>query len=128
MGRVSRSTVVGIVFAMVLGTSACASGGSGVRQRHSWNVITFEELDGLDAADCYELIQTLRPAWLRPRARRGMPRVVLNGVPLRRDVQPLHGMLINGVQEVRFLSALDATTRFGAGYLNGAILITTGPR
>ena len=128
MGPVSRSTVVGVVFAIVVSTSACAGGGGGDRQRRSWNVITFTELDGLDAVDCYEAIQRLRPAWLRTRTRRGMPRVVLDGVPLRRDVHALQGMPINGVQEVRFLSALDATTRFGTGYVNGAIVVTTGAR
>ena len=128
MGPVSRSVVVGLVFVMVLSASACASGGGGDRQRRSWSVITFQELDGLDAVDCYEAIQRLRPWWIRTGPRRGMPRVVLNGVPLRADVHPLRGMLINGVREIRFLSALDATTRFGTGYVSGAILVTTGVR
>ncbi len=120
--------VMGIVFAMALGASACASGGGGGRQLRLWNVITFEELDGLDVANCHEAIQRLRPAWLRTRPRRGMPGVVLNGVPLRADFHALGGIQINGVQEIRFLSALDATTRFGRGYMNGAILVTTGVR
>ncbi len=129
MGLRIRSVVVGIVFATMLGESACASGGGqGGRQRRLWNVITFEELDGLDVADCHEAIQRLRPAWLRPRARRGMPEVVLDGVPLRADIHALVGIQLNGVREIRFLSALDATTRFGRGYLNGAILVTTGVR
>ncbi len=128
MGPVSRSTVVGVVFAIVVSTSACASGGGSGRQRISWNVITFEELDGLDSADCYEMIARLRPAWFHTRSRSGMPGVVLNGVPLADGVHALRGMMISGVQEVRFLSALDATTRFGRGYLNGAVLVTTGTR
>ena len=129
MRLLSRSVVLGMLFTMVLGALACASGGvQGGRQRRSWNVITFEELDGLDVADCHEAIQRLRPAWLRPRARRGMPEVVLDGVPLRADIHALVGIQLNGVQEIRFLSALDATTRFGRGYVNGAILVTTGVR
>ena len=57
-----------------------------------------------------------------------MPEVVLDGVPLRADIHALVGIQLNGVQEIRFLSALDATTRFGRGYVNGAILVTTGVR
>ena len=124
----SRSVVVGILLAMVVGALACASGGGGGGHRYSRNVITFEELDGLGAVDCYEAIQRLRPAWLHPRARRGMPVVVLNGVPLRGQAHALHGMQLKGVHEIRLLSALDATTRFGTGYVNGAILVATAVR
>ena len=129
MGGLSRSRAAGIVFAVVLCSSGCASGGSGGgARRHFRNVIMFEELNDLDAVDSYEAIQRLRPSWLRTRTGRGMPRVVLNGVPLGGDVHTLRGMLIRGVEEIRFLSALEATTRFGTGYVNGAILVTTGVR
>ena len=57
----SRGAIVGTVFALVLGVSACASSGSGGfgdgSGRRWARVITLEELDGLDAVDCYEAIQ-----------------------------------------------------------------------
>jgi hypothetical protein len=38
----------------------------------------------------------------------------------------LRSVSVANVEEIRFLDARDATTRFGTGYVSGAILITTG--
>ncbi len=120
--------VVGVWFAVVLGASACASTGSRGEKRRLQNAITFAELDGQDAVDCYHLIQRLRPRWLRARGG-GTPEVFIDGAQLLGGVHALRGMPFGGgVEEIRFLSALDATTKFGTGYVNGAILITTGVR
>ena len=117
-----------IGFAVVLGAAACASGGGRGEKRRLQNLITFAELDGLDVVDCYHAIQRLRPRWLRTR-RGGMPGVFIDGARLIGGVHALQGMPVSGgIEEIRFLSALDATTRFGTGYVNGAILITTGVR
>ena len=47
----------------------------------------------------------------------------MNGVPLQ-DVDWLDDIDVSEIREMRFFSGPDASTRFGTGYVNGAILIT----
>ena len=52
------------------------------------------------------------------------PQIFLDGVQVG-DVESLRSLRTDGVQELRFLSARDATTRFGTGYMAGVIEIIT---
>jgi hypothetical protein len=54
---------------------------------------------------------------------RNPPGVIVDGIPQPFEV--MESMSPTEVLYMEFLSALDATTRFGTGYVNGAILITT---
>jgi len=113
--------------ALMLVLSACASGGGGGSDgspRRQANVITAEELSGVAQLDCLQAIQRLRPDWLRTRTS-AFPAIFVDGrESLSSDV--LQSVPVANVQEIRFLAARDATTRFGTGYISGAILITTG--
>jgi hypothetical protein len=119
-----------LAMALVLAVSACASGGGsgdGAKKRGSRNHITFEEIDNLDVVDCYQAVQRLRPTWLVTRTG-AFPAVFNNGTQQPGGINALRGIPINDVEEIRFLSARDATTRFGTGYLSGAILVKTRNR
>jgi hypothetical protein len=104
------------------------SGGGGPRT----DLITRAELDELPTYDARQAIQQLRPSWLRPRTStirggagvRHTAAVFLDGMP-RGGLDALDGMDIREIEEIRFISASDATTRYGTGYPGGIIEVST---
>jgi hypothetical protein len=109
--------------------SACASTGS--PERASLDVVTRAEMDGVHAADAYALLQRLRPQFLRSRGAVSMrnssdsyPIVYLNNVR-HGGVMSLRDIVADDIQEIRFISAADATTRWGTGHGSGVILVLT---
>ena len=112
--------------------AACAtSSGSDQEVRRNRNLITNEELATLPALSAYEAVQRLRPAWLQSRgpmsggaATRSYPHVMMDGMQMG-DINTLRDLRTDNVQELRFISARDATTRFGTGYMAGIIEIIT---
>ena len=107
------------------------------------NQITGELLRAADAEGLtvYQLVERHRPRWLR--ASRGFPslggaasgnqggnqlatpvRVVLDGVPYG-EIDDLRRLNVTEVEDLEYISASDATTRFGTGYMSGAILVRT---
>lgn len=52
------------------------------------------------------------------------PKVIVDGMP-RGEIDQLHTISVFEIQEIRFLSSGDATTRFGTGYVAGAIEVIT---
>ncbi len=100
--------------------------------RGSANVITEAEVLAANVNNAYEAIQRLRPTMLRGRGSasssdqsgsQGLV-VYVDGSPLG-GVQALGNISALNVREIRYLSASDATTRFGTGHPVGAILVTT---
>jgi outer membrane cobalamin receptor len=99
-------------------------------------LITQEEIDKSTAADAYDLIQKLRPAWFTRRgvgsgqattdAVGGMDdgvRVVAYVDGIR--WADLSTLTVERIKEVRYLNASDATTKYGTGHTAGAIEVTT---
>lgn len=126
-----RHRIAPILLPFVLVLGACypgrASSGSGA----SPDLIGNWELQELADYNALDAIRRLRPAWLRAGTRPAIavgqtssyPRVHLNGVPLG-SINELEEIDARDVREMRFLNGPDASTRFGTGYVNGAILIT----
>lgn len=133
-----RLLSVPIIVLALAAASACASSGArgSSGPRYSQNVITAEELATVDVADAYQAVERLRPQFLVP-ARRptdmGATRsgaggtagivVFLENTRLG-GVSSLSQVPKNEIQEIRFLSASEATQRFGTGTPDGAIVIT----
>jgi hypothetical protein len=98
----------------------------------SLDVITLEEIQSLpDAQDAYEVVRRLRPTFLQVRrnegaglSRVGALRVYVNNAE-RGDVSTLRTIPVNGLLEIRRVSARDAMTRFGTDQ-NGVLLVTVG--
>ncbi len=120
-------------FALLLALLAagCVSGNPPQRQTGSSpNLITEEDLSGFAGISAYEAIERLRGQWLRGRSGtfsaegRNYPIVFIDGRHWG-DVQTLHQIDISQVGAIRFLSASDATTRFGTGYPAGIIEVMT---
>lgn len=115
-----------LLLATAVGLSGCASGGGGggsTVRRGSQNRIVQDELETVTQLDVYSAIQRLRPTWLRTRSG-GDPMAHLDGNILG-SARGLQAIRVADVQEIQFLNAADATTRFGTNYTNGVILVTT---
>ncbi|MEO8193854.1 MAG: hypothetical protein ABI681_08375 [Gemmatimonadales bacterium] len=106
-------------------------------QEHPLSSRTVLALDEIQAAKApgwtaYELIAELRPQFLRSRGAmslRNNARPVFAVVYVDNlsygGLQSLKTLSAGPIQRIEYLSAVDATTRFGTDHAGGAILITT---
>lgn len=124
----SRQIVSVVLLAALAG---CAAGGGGARSLQSRNVITAAEVEAINVSTAYEAIQQLRPHFLQSRGQAsiqdptaGTPVVYVNGVRYG-SPDALNGIRAMDVAEIRFLSASDATTRYGTGHVGGVIEVRT---
>jgi hypothetical protein len=106
--------------------SACASSGGSARTPRDRDRISPEELQLQPSGDAYEAVRRLRPQWLRSRSvsigNQAFPRVFVD----ERDFGPLRSLRdigVETVEEMRFMSPADATTRYGTGYPGGIIFV-----
>ncbi len=112
--------------AFTIALIGCASGGGSTdgAPRRSSNRIIESELANLESQDAYTAIQRLRPQWLRSRSG-AAPVVIIDGTRQQIGLSVLRTIRTSELQELRFLSSSDATTRYGTGFDGGAILLTT---
>jgi hypothetical protein len=117
------------VLLLVLAAAACASTGT-TTSRNS-DVITADEIQTASVSTAYEAVQRLRPTFLRGRGQSSisnpgsdLPVVYVNGLRSG-GVDQLHTIPAQDVQTIRFISASDATTRYGTGHTGGVIEVTT---
>ena len=131
----------GLVLALVL--SACASSagtsvgdGSQTVAAETGNsrLIVRAQLAELPGETALRAIERYNRRWLR--AQRGASfspsgepvlnyaRVVVDGIS-RRELDDLRGISTESIENMRFLSAADATTKYGTGYMGGVIEVTT---
>ncbi|MGD8321053.1 MAG: hypothetical protein PVJ02_11370 [Gemmatimonadota bacterium] len=112
------------VLALALGASGCASGGGGSGPRGSSTRIVESELQSMQQLSVYDAIGRLRPNWLRGRGG-ATPVVMVDGNRQAGGMDVLRSLPVVDIQELRYMSAADATTRYGTGFDGGAILVTT---
>jgi len=115
----------------------CASSGVAKTSKNQ-NVITSEEVAQTSATNAYELIQHLRPNYLRTRgAVHGSPSadgtnhleavdivVYLNETKFG-GTEQLRQIAFSDIREVHYYSASEATTKWGTGHSVGAIQVLT---
>lgn len=120
----SSNTVV-LAMALALGLAGCASaGGSAGRvEGATANRIVRAELEPLGQITPLQAIDRLRPRWLQGRGG-DTPNLHINGSRMN-NVQDLNSYQLSDIEQMEFMSANDATTRFGTGYTGGVILVTT---
>ncbi len=114
-----------VVIAGACASSGGSSGGSD-RPRRDRNLITtadIAELSGMSNA--LQVVRQLRPAWLRPRGRTGIPTVYRNNSRWGENPGALQNISIENVREMRFLSTTDANIRWGTSVSGPVILVTT---
>jgi hypothetical protein len=119
---------------------ATATAGAGrpeaPRPRPNRNLITAEEIAEHPSRDLYELVRSLRPAWLREEVATTSnighdspfvsARLVVMHDGLRiGDLEELGRIPIETVGEVRYLDGRDAVARYGGEFGRGAIVVTS---
>ena len=97
------------------------------------NLITYEEIKATKTPGwtAWDLIAQTRPNFLRTRGATSLRDttpvravVYVDGV-LYGKIESLRNLNVEEIREIEFISAGDATTRFGTDHLGGAILIRT---
>lgn len=118
----------------VLSTGCASSGQQSSGSARSRDLITVEELMEVPHSTVYEAVRALRPRWLQARSSATLrsrepqtARVYIDG-QLRGGLSEMWNLLPSEVGEIRFMSASDATTRFGTNHIGGAIVIMTRRR
>lgn len=110
--------------------SACATtGGANQGTRRNSSVISAEEIAAANVATALDLVEELRPGWLRTRGQISILlsapiRVYVDGAP-HATVAGLRQINAAAVERMQRLSATEATQRFGTDHANGAILVFT---
>jgi hypothetical protein len=115
-----------VLIAALLAACVSATAAHGPR-RDVRNVLAADEIELSHAGTLHEAIQLLRPQFLFSRGRTSLrtpnnqlPVVIVNSVP-QASFESLRAISARDVQYVRFLTAPEATTRFGTGYMGGVI-------
>jgi hypothetical protein len=116
------------------GAGTDASTATSAPRRGGQNLITNDEIQRTTASNAFDLVQKLRPQWLRSKSMSVQPAatagagntaaiVFLNDVRYG-ELESLRQLDITSLRQLQFLSATEATTRWGTGYPGGAILVT----
>jgi hypothetical protein len=129
MVRLFRTRHLLIPALLVLALGGCAGGtttaGSPGGVRRASNRVDAAELATVSELDVHSAITRLRPAWLRAGVQGALPGVIIDGSPQTDGPEALRAFRASDVLALEYMTASDATTRFGTGYVGGAILVTT---
>lgn len=127
-GWPGRGWAAAIVVLLLL-SGLVASCGKGGGRRGAADVIVSEEIRRSAGLTAYDVVQQLRPHFLRVRVTRTArtaapiePVVYVDGLRMG-GLDQLRSIRAGDVEEIRYLGAADATTRYGTGHVGGAILI-----
>ncbi len=113
-----------LALAAALGTAGCASGGGGGSSRPAGatsNRIVQAELDALPQMNALRAIERLRATWLRTG---DPPQLYVDGAR-RGNLNDLTSIMSSEISQIEYMSASDASNRFGTGHTGGAILVTS---
>lgn len=101
-------------------------------QKGNSNLITESEVANAasGATNAYEVIERVRPSMLRRRTTstgqgtgEGLSIVAYVDEARSGDVESLRSISVGQIKEIRFISATDATQRWGTGHMNGVIQV-----
>lgn len=115
----------------LIAVTACSGKqSSSTGTRSSRDLITRAQIEQLNATDGYDIVQRLRSDVLRPRGatsiRSGPEMAVVYVDGVRRGTPDvLRQIRANEIEEIRFVSGTDATTRYGTDHGGGAIEVKT---
>lgn len=123
--RLRQSTGLLLVLPLAMACASGSSSSSDSTPSRDRNVITQEEVAELPPQDAYQVVQRLRPRWLRQRGTGGTAQVRIDGRLIQGGVTALRTLRAAEIREIRYIDARDATTQFGTGFTGGLIDVTT---
>ena len=130
-----------VLCALLLAGCSSATGGSTITNSNP-NLILREQILEMPDGSALDIVQRYRSGWLRPRSQGTVqgarlsdrsqvvitdsdtPIVFLDDVRYG-EVESLARIPSTGIESMVFISATDATTRYGTGYTGGIIRINT---
>jgi hypothetical protein len=109
-------------------TKPGSASGTRTDSRGSANLITTEQIANAQAGSAYEVISRVQPSMLRQRrARAGLADeaavVVYVDAVRYGSVDALKSIPASSIEEIRYLSPIEATARYGQGHNGGVILV-----
>ena len=133
-----RSLRHAVLLLTLLAAQGCGASGGGAstgqsRPRARADLITLEEMQRAQFSNAHELVTALRPRWLHGRGDDtilGEPaevQVVMDGVKLG-GVGALRNVTVAGIGYLQFFDPMTAASRWGPGFQNGAIYISSRTR
>lgn len=121
-----------VLLAVLASCAGSGTQGSGAAApRGSRNLLTAAQLAATGSTDLYSAVDRLRPQWFVVRGGKDIQgqqatiAVIVDGMRQQGSVEIMRNIQVSDVQEVRFLSASDATTKYGTNTTVGAIEIET---
>ncbi len=116
-GLTMRILIILSLVVLVLGCSGSSPSTSTAPSRNE-RLIIAEEIATTNARNAQEVIERLRPMWLNR-----MPGTLyMNDVYTSLSLRDIEA---GEIRSIEFLTATDATTRFGTNHARGAIVIKT---
>lgn len=128
-------SVLFLLFGCASSGTAVPGAGVGSERMSDPDFILRDEIVSSNANSAYALVRDRRPQWLQTRglttvrqaAGQDGIKVYMDNARLG-DLDAMRGVGLASVEYLQFFTAREATQRWGAGHLNGAILISTQPR
>ena len=132
MRRVLRAV---LLIALMVPHAGCATRGAAAASTAATNrdFLARPEIEKGQWPNAYELIRSVRPQWLRVRGRDtivgepGTVQVVLDDVRIG-TTEALRTLPVSGIAYFQWLDGISASQRWGTGFGNGAIFVSTRPR
>jgi hypothetical protein len=111
---------------------ACASSGTaGTPVRREPNLITEQEIAASNESNVYDVVNRLRPMFLKTRGRSTInaggseyASVFLDG-QFYGELGSMRNIVSSQIQEIRYLSGPDAVSKYGMRYGSGAVDVRT---
>ncbi len=131
-----RILLLGAIVGVLAAGCASSGGPRAAAPPSTRDVLTAEEIAAAGVRNAYDAVSRLRPGWLIHSGTTRAPhsiRVIIDDTPymdpsgdaVAGSSAALRGIQASEVLEIRFLSAEEATMRFGTGYTAGALLVRT---
>lgn len=128
----NRSALGTLFLTGALALAACAGNGPAAPPGPWGKVVRGDELTRTSASNAYEALNIVRPFFLRTRGKTSIllpnafgPAVYVNGTLLG-GVEVLKTFLAVDVVMIRKVESWDAETKYGPGYPDGVLEVTTG--
>ena len=124
-----KTTLKMLLFVTAYLATGCAARTEGIASdTRNWpDRIVPSELTNVVANNAYEIVEQLRPQWLRQRGPTSFmapqgerPAVFVDNIRYG-DLEVLRDIPLIEIREIRFVSGPDATTRWGTGVVAGVI-------
>lgn len=134
MGKRQYAPWVAIIAMLAVGAGVpgCASSGGSSSEYGRPDVLTQEQMESVSATNLYDIIDRLRPRWLRIRdtgSNQGRRIVVVRGGATLGGIEVLRQTGPEGILELRYKSGEEASILVGSrdGFVEAVIEIVRSP-